>query len=106
MSSGIVEVIIMSVRNNSASSGSGGGRRRIRMRGMLSTKTGKAIGLTSIAAPILGYVVNDLKKPDSIVRGLATAAIRKLIHSKQKEIQEIDITDKVEIIEGDASPQE
>jgi len=66
---------------------------------MFTGKTGKAIGFTSIAAPIIGYVVNDLKKPDSIVRGLIGGVVRKLLPAKSGKVEVIDITDKVEILE-------
>ncbi|TET94500.1 MAG: hypothetical protein E3J26_04455 [Candidatus Zixiibacteriota bacterium] len=66
---------------------------------MFTGKTGKAIGFTSIAAPIIGYVVNDLKKPDSIVRGLIGGVVRKLLPAKSGKVEVIGITDKVEIIE-------
>jgi len=79
--------------------GPGGRRQRKRLRGMFTGKTGKAIGFTSIAAPIIGYVVNDLKKPDSIVRGLIGGVVRKLLPAKSGKVEVIGITDKVEIIE-------
>jgi len=67
---------------------------------MLSSKTGKTIGFTSIAAPIIGYVVNDLKKPDSLVRSLLSGAVRKLLPAKTEIVEAVDITDEVEIIEN------
>jgi len=82
-----------------AGTGTGGRRQRKRLRGMFTGKTGKAIGFTSIAAPIIGYVVNDLKKPDSIVRGLIGGVVRKLLPAKSGKVEVIDITDKVEILE-------
>ena len=91
----------MPTRNDSAQTGSSGRGQRRRLRGMMSGKTGKAIGFTSITAPLLGYVVNDLRKPNSIVRGLIGGVIGKLIPSKSKKIEAIDITDEVEIIEND-----
>ena len=77
-------------------------RERRRLRGRFSGKTGKAIGITSIAAPLLGLVVNDLKKPDSIVRGLIGGVVRKLLPAKSGKVEVIDITDKVEIIEDNS----
>ena len=77
-------------------------RARTRLRGMFSGKRGKAIGFTSIAAPIIGYVVNDLRKPDSIVRGLVGGVIRKLLPPKSETLEAIDITDRVEILEDDS----
>jgi hypothetical protein len=69
------------------------------MRGACSSKTGKTVGLASIAAPIVGFVVNDLKKPDSVIRALTAATVRKLLPAKTDRPKAIDITDKVEIIE-------
>ena len=83
--------------------GKGSARRaRTRLRGMFSGKRGKAIGFTSIAAPIIGYVVNDLRKPESIVRGLIGGVMRKLLPPKSEKPEAIDITDKVEILEDDS----
>ena len=79
--------------------GGSGRRQRNRLRGMFTGKTGKTIGFTSIAAPIIGYVVNDLRKPDSIVRRLIGGAVRKLLAAKTDKVEVIDITSEVEIIE-------
>ena len=78
---------------------SGGRRSRRRIRGFLSTKTGRTAGIATIAAPIIGYIVNDLKKPDSTVRALASRAIDGILTYRKKKVEAIDITDKVEIIE-------
>ena len=93
----------MPMRKDNSPTGRAGAGQRRRLRGMLSGKTGKAIGFTSIAAPLLGYVVNDLKKPDSIVRGLIGGVIRKLMPPKSEKVEAIDITEKVEIIENDSN---
>lgn len=85
--------------SGTAGTGAGGMRRRKRLRGMLAGKTGKTIGFTSIAAPIIGYVVNDLKKPNSIIRDLVGGVVRKLLPAKSEKPEAIDITDRVEIIE-------
>ena len=87
--------------SDSAGMSAGGSRQRRRLRGMLSSKTGKTIGFTSIAAPIIGYVVNDLKKPDSIIRNLISGAVSKLLPDRSKRVEIIDITDKVEVIENE-----
>ena len=87
---------------DNAKTATGGGRQRKRMRGMFTGKTGKAIGFTSIAAPIIGYIVNDLKKPDSLVRGLIGSVARKLLPAKSEPAKVIDITDDVEILENDS----
>ena len=89
----------MMTRTDQAETGGSGRRQRNRLRGMFTGKTGKTIGFTSIAAPIIGYVVNDLKKPDSIVRRLIGGAVRKLLPDKTDKAEVIDITNDVEIIE-------
>ena len=76
-----------------------GRRTHRRLRGMLETKTGKTIGLASIAAPVIGYIVQDLRKPDSLIRELAGATVSKLIAYRRKKTEVIDISDKVEILE-------
>ena len=87
-------------KSDSAGMGTGGQRHRTRLRGMFSGKTGNTIGFTSIAVPIIGYVVNDLRKPDSIVRSLISGAVRKLLPAKSEKMETIDITSKVEIMEN------
>jgi len=86
----------MPTRTDQAGTGGGGRRQRKRLRGMF---TGKTLGFTSIAAPMIGYVINDLRKPDSIVRRLIGGAVRKLLPPKSDKPEAIDITDKVEILE-------
>ena len=78
---------------------SSGRRTRRRLRGMLKTKTGKTIGLASIAAPVIGYIVQDLRKPDSLIRELVGGTVNKLIAYRRKKTEAIDISDKVEILE-------
>ena len=80
---------------------SGGGRRfRNRVRGYLSGKKGKTAGIAAIVAPVVGLVVNDLRKPDSLIRGLIGKTVQKLLALKTKEKKAIDITDKVEVVAG------
>ncbi len=74
-------------------------RIRRRFRGLMESRTGKAVGYTSIAAPVIGFIINDLRKPNSIVRQLIGKAVNKLLESKSKKIEAIDITDKVEILD-------
>ena len=94
------------IRSDMTGKGVGARRARTRLRGMFSGKRGKAIGFTSVAAPILGYVVNDLRKPDSVVRGLIGGVIRKLLPPKSEKLEAIDITDEVEILEDDSDRKE
>ena len=75
---------------------------RRRIRGTFSGKKSKAVGITSLAAPVIGYVVNDLRKPDSTIRSLIGVAYNKLLSRKTVEHEAIDITDQVEIIEDNS----
>lgn len=85
--------------NQTNISNKGDRRIRRRIRGMMESRTGKAVGLTSIAAPVIGFIINDLRKPNSITRQLIGKAVNKLLESKNKKVEAIDITDKVEIID-------
>ena len=78
---------------------SGGRRSRNRVRGMLRGKTGKTVGIASIVTPVIGYVVNDLRKPDSVIRALVGRTVSRLLPARSKEVKAIDITDEVEILE-------
>jgi hypothetical protein len=75
-----------------------GRRQRTRLRGALSGKRGKAVGLTSLAAPLVGFIVNDLKKPDSVIRSFLKSTTRKLLQRPAKKAEAIDISDKVDVI--------
>jgi len=76
-----------------------GDERRIRrrFRGLMGSKTGKAVGYSSLAAPVIGYIVNDLRKPNSTIRQLFGKAVNMIMESKNKQVEAIDITDQVEI---------
>ncbi len=76
------------------------------MRGMFKSKTGRSIGIASIAAPLIGYVVNDLQKPDSMIRALVERSVRRLLPSYAQKREIIDISDKVEIIEDSSQRKE
>lgn len=71
---------------------------RRRFRGMMESKTGKVIGFASLVTPAIGYIINDLRKPNSIVRQLIGKAVNRLLESKNKKVEAIDISDKIEII--------
>jgi hypothetical protein len=87
--------------SNNYTGQSGGGRRlRNRVRGCLSGKKGKTAGIAAVVAPVVGYVVNDLRKPDSLIRSLVGKTVQKLIAVRTKEKKAIDITDKVEVVAG------
>jgi len=73
---------------------------RNRVRGYLSGKKGKTAGIAAVVAPVVGYIVNDLRKPDSLIRGLIGKTVPKLLAARTKEKKAIDITDKVEVVAG------
>ena len=79
------------------------GRIRRRFRRMMKSKTGQAVGVTSLVAPIIGLIINDLRRPDSISRQLIGKVVNKLTGPKYRKIDVIDITDEVEI--SDANNQ-
>lgn len=76
-----------------------GGRVRRRLRGMMNSKTGRTVGVASLAAPILGYIINDLQKPNSTIRNLVNKGINRLLESGIRKTEAIDITHEVEIID-------
>lgn len=86
--------------NNDAGEGGGGRRLRNRVRGCLSGKKGKTAGIAAIVAPVVGFIVNDLRKPDSLIRSLIGKTARKLLAARTKEKKAIDITDKVQVVAG------
>lgn len=88
------------ISNNHAGEGGGGQRFRNRVRGCLSGKKGKTAGIAAVVAPVVGYVVNDLRKPDSLIRGLIGKTVQKLLAARTKEKKAIDITSKVEVVAG------
>ena len=87
------------MRANQLNNNNEGDRKiRRRFRGAMKSRTGKAVGFTSLAAPIIGYIINDLRKPNSIVRQLIGKAVNKLLESKIEKVEAIDITDEIKII--------
>jgi hypothetical protein len=76
-----------------------GRRRRRRWRDGLRENKGKTVGIISVAAPVVGFIVNDLKRPDSIVRNLARIATAKLLPARSEKRELVDITDQVEVID-------
>ena len=76
-----------------------GQRRRRRWRDSLRENKGKTISIISLAAPIVGFIVSDLKRPNSLVRYLARIAAAKLLPVRAEKRELVDITDQVEVIE-------
>jgi hypothetical protein len=82
----------------------GDGRRqrwRNRLRSCYKSKTGKTVGIATVVAPLAGFLVNDLRKPDSVVRSAISAAAKKLALSGSKARKKLDISDKAEVVELD-----
>jgi hypothetical protein len=92
----------MPERFNNPGTATGGRRRRNRLRGICTGRAGKTIGLTSIAAPVIGYIVKDLRRPDSIIRGFIGKAVNELLAMKSKKVEAIDISSRVEIIDDNS----
>ncbi len=80
-----------------AGPGRGWGRVRARIRGGLSSRTGRTVGATSILTPLVGYIIHDLQKPDSVIRQLSKAAVNKLVSMTRRPRQLVDISDKAEV---------
>ena len=87
-------------KTNSGTTGQGGQRLRKRLRGMLDTKAGKSLGIASVAAPIAGLIAHDLQKPDSVIRGLISGGVKRLLALKDK-ISAIDISKHAEISDNE-----
>jgi hypothetical protein len=48
--------------------------RRLRFRGAFAGRRGRQAGLTALVLPLTGYVIRDLRKPDSVIRAIARSA--------------------------------
>lgn len=66
---------------------------------MMTSKAGKTAGVASLAVPLLGLIIKDLQKPDSVIRSLVGRGIDRLLESRRRKVEAIDITDEVEIID-------
>ncbi len=75
-----------------------GGGRRFRFRRAFSGKGGRRAGLASLFIPLAGYVVQDLRKPDSTVKALAQRAYAYFTRPKTDRRQAINPAGRVEII--------
>jgi len=75
--------------------------RRRRLRGMLQGKNGRAIGLASLAVPLIGYAINDLRRHDSLIRGLLQRSMTRLLPSMRTNREVADISDSVRIEDMD-----
>ena len=64
---------------------------------MMNSPTGRTVKYSSLVAPVVGIILNDLRKPNSLSRQLLGKAMNKLMERKYDKVEIIDITDKVEI---------
>lgn len=78
--------------------GAGGGRRS-RFRTAFSGKRGRQAGLASLFVPLTGYLIQDLRKPDSSVKALAQRVYALLTRAKVDRRKAIDPAGRVEVIE-------
>ena len=86
------------MEDGQAMRGPGRGR-RFRLRGALSGKRGRQAGLASLLVPLAGYIIQDLRKPDSKVKALAQRAHAYLTGAKVGRPKAISPAGRVEIIE-------
>jgi len=77
------------------------GKFRRRMRACTSSRTGRAVGISSLAVPLAGFILNDLRKPDSIVLGLLGSIAKQVRLLSMRSRPELDIRDRVDVIEHD-----
>ena len=82
--------------------GQGGRRSRQRLRGMLATRTGRSLSIAGVAAPIVGLIAHDLQKPDSIIRGLISSGVKRLL-TRKDQVKVIDISEHAEIVDNEGS---
>ena len=90
-------------QNMTGGRGGGGGRGMGQggLRRAMSGKSGKWAGFSAIAAPIVGFVVHDLTKPNSVIRGLVSNLVTKYRTAHPRVSEPIDITDQVDIVDSD-----
>ena len=86
------------MENDQTMRGPGRGR-RFRLRGPFSGKRGRQAGLASLIIPLAGYVIQDLRKPNSTVKALAQRAYAYLTQAKADRRKAIDPAGRVEVIE-------
>ena len=88
---------------------SGGRRQRSRLRGALTGKRGRQVGFASLMAPLAGYVIQDLRKPNSAIRALTQRTGAWLIEKIASHRRRIDYAEPVEIVDAtvdDSDPRE
>jgi hypothetical protein len=70
----------------------------VRLRGIFTGKRGKRLGLASAIIPLTGYVIQDLRKPDSIIKALTQRARAYLTERIAERRKRIDHVGRVEIV--------
>jgi len=76
-------------------------------KGIMRGRGGKLAGFSAIVVPIAGFIINDLKKPDGIIKGLFSAFrdgyrdARSARDAQYESSGAVDITDQVEIVDID-----
>ena len=88
--------------SNEQSTGPERRRRRIRLRGAFKGKRGKRLGLASAVVPLAGYLIQDLRKPDSVVRAIVMRARAYLTDRMAERRKRIDRRAQVEILDTTA----
>jgi len=83
----------MSAKSKGSNKAPGGRRRRL-------GKGGKAVGLASLATPVAAFVVNDLRKPDSLIKAGVKTLVQYVTRRRLAAPETVDITDKVEVSHG------
>ena len=74
-------------------------RCRVRLRGAFTGKRGRRLGLASTVIPLTGYVIQDLRKPDSVIRAL-TQRVRAYITERMADRRKrISHAGRVEILD-------
>lgn len=91
-------MLAMKPSAGSSSQPPGGRGFRRCLRAGFDTRTGRAVGASSVLVPLVSYVVYDLQQPDSTVKRLVSAAAGKLLTWRESRHRLTDITDKVEVV--------
>jgi hypothetical protein len=90
----------MQERSDTGNIGQGGRKLRKRLRGMLDTRTGRSLSIAGVAAPIVGMIAHDLQKPDSVIRGLISSGVKRLLTRKDRAMID-DVSAHTEIVNNE-----
>ena len=84
-------------------------RQRLRLRGAFTGKRGKRLGLASAIIPLTGYVIQDLRKPDSLIKALtqrARAYLSERMADRRKRIDDVGRAEVLDTTVDDENAQE